>query len=223
MTVVLTHLFKLLSFFINYNKKTTFWPIHQLRIAFANESIYGKSVRIFVHSHMMNILAENFHYRFKSVGWDRAGTGVPSNLYKIMYCFTSLEQSPDGASGYIRRPTIMARAVTSSPAGFVERVSLSVWRSKKDLLAAFTSYDQNKDGRISTDEARLFLSREPFNLSEEKVSFILTTTTTILYSESANLRQGQNLKLIVLLLLMMMMMMMMMMNDHHSFLLFLLS
>ena len=42
---------------------------------------------------------------------------------------------------------------------------------KKELTAAFAQFDRDNDGHISTDEARLFLSNEPFNFSTEKVNY----------------------------------------------------
>ena len=42
---------------------------------------------------------------------------------------------------------------------------------KKELSAAFAQFDRDNDGHISTDEARLFLSNEPFNFSMEKVNY----------------------------------------------------
>jgi len=52
---------------------------------------------------MMNILAKNFAIGLKvqeEIGWG----GIPSNAY--WYIFTSLEQSPDSATGYIYRAYI---------------------------------------------------------------------------------------------------------------------
>jgi len=53
-------------------------------------------------------------------------------------------------------------------------VVLCVMNSKKDLTTAFREYDQDNDGHISMDEARLFLSQQPFNFSQEKVANTLT-------------------------------------------------
>jgi len=62
-----------------------------------------------------------------------------------------------------------------------------VWNSKRDLMAAFSQYDRDNDGHISIDEARLFLSNEPFNFSKEKVNYsIILKITTIAFIQTFN-------------------------------------
>jgi len=42
--------------------------------------------------------------------------------------------------------------------------------SKKDLMEMFSQYDRDNNGLISLTEASQFLSRDPFNFSQQKVS-----------------------------------------------------
>ena len=62
-------------------------------------------------------------------------------------------------------------------------VNRFVWNRKRDLMAAFSKYDRDSDGRISIEEAYLFLSQAPFNCSKEKV---LTTMLTTYNNHSNN-------------------------------------
>jgi len=85
---------------VKFNKNRHFGPIHQLSVffAFANESISGKFTRIFHATNYDEYFGQKkFDIGSKSIGGDNS----PSN--PCAYCFTLLEQSPDGVTGY--RPT----------------------------------------------------------------------------------------------------------------------
>lgn len=57
----------------------------------------------------------------------------------------------------------------------MERFKDSVKQTKNELRAAFKSYDVDKKGFISYDDAKKFLRRQPFNFSAKKIEALLHT------------------------------------------------